>query len=71
MIRNHGKSGLLVFDVDKEGNLVRCPYERRIGTEMFHGHLAALATASYDNRKAGCKVKRVRFLKGHFMVVNT
>lgn len=44
-------------------------YSGHIGRDMFHGHIAALATARFDNRRAGAKVKRVIFAKGHFMVV--
>lgn len=49
----------------------RCSYSaKHIGVDMFHVHTAALAVARHSNERAGSKVKKVRVLKQHFMVVD-
>jgi hypothetical protein len=43
---------------------------RSIGFTVFHGHIAALATAKGMNRNAGLKKYRIVVVDKHFMVVD-
>lgn len=50
----------------------RCPekFQRRIGFDVFHGHIAALVIASGYNKDAGRKVKRIKVEDAHFVIVD-
>jgi hypothetical protein len=64
------------IEIDRDGYVAamhepiwNCPYASHIGRTMFHVQVAAFNCARLLNQRAGQKIMKVRFLKGHFMLV--
>lgn len=45
-----------------------CPFHRRIGLSVFHGHAAAMAVARFTNKREEHKVLRIVVRDGHFVL---